>query len=58
MIPVFTIARQIKKLKKELHNAVDQVYNRSITFTPTFNSKRDYQRALELLNYYQFAQTA
>ena len=40
-----------------VNNEVYHLYNRSISFTPTFVSKRDYQRALEILNYYQFAKT-
>jgi len=40
-----------------INNEVYHVYNRSISFTPAFVSKRDYQRTLEILNYYQFAKT-
>lgn len=40
-----------------VNNEVYHVYNQGISFTPTFVSKRNYQRALETLNYYQFAKT-
>lgn len=40
-----------------VNDEIYHIYNRSISFTPAFVSKRDYQRALEILNYYQFAKT-
>lgn len=40
-----------------INNEIYHVYNRSISFTPAFVSKKDYQRTLEILNYYQFAKT-
>ncbi|MFC1727557.1 transposase [Patescibacteria group bacterium] len=40
-----------------VNNEVYHIYNRSITSTPTFTCKRDYQRALNILNYYQYANT-
>lgn len=38
-----------------INNEIYHIYNRSISSIPVFVSKRDYQRGLEILNYYQFA---
>lgn len=40
-----------------VNNEIYHIYNRSISLTPAFVSKRDYQRILEILSYYQFAKT-
>lgn len=40
-----------------VNNEIYHICNRSISFIPAFVSKRDYQRALEILNYYQYAKT-
>lgn len=40
-----------------VNNEVYHIYNRGISFTPVFVSKRDYQRGLDVLSYYQFAKT-
>lgn len=40
-----------------VNNKIYHIYNRSISFTPAFVSKRNYKRTLEILNYYQFIKT-